>query len=334
MSIPETHKVILFNETSESLDVLKYVDHPTPQVEGPHDIIIKNKYSGINFIEAYFRKGYYPATLPYILGREASGVVVATGDQVAGFKVGDKVAYLGGSSFAQYTKVLDTVSTILKLDDSTSDKQLKDYAAGLLQGLTALTFATEAHEIKKGEYILIWAAAGGVGRILTQIAAKKGAHVIAVVSTEEKAKLVHDLGAEYVINSSKEDVLARVKEISSIGVHATFDSVGKDSFQTSFDALARKGSFVSYGNSSGLVPPLSINTLSPKNIKLCRPQLFAYVTEKAEWEKYTQELFRLIDEGEILLDIFAVYELKDYAKAAAELEGRRTTGKLVLEIPQ
>ncbi|KAK6456914.1 NADPH:quinone reductase [Scheffersomyces xylosifermentans] len=333
-SLPKTQKVILIEENGESVDVLKYVDSPTPEITSPHDVIVKNQFAGVNFIEAYFRKGIYPVQLPAILGREASGVVAAVGDEVTKYKVGDKIAYLSTQTFAQYTKIQDSLQAVLPVGKDVSDEKFKAYGAILVQGLTALTFITEAHNVQKGEYILVWAAAGGVGRLLVQLISARGAHVIAIASTDEKLAVAKELGAEFVINSTTEDINAKVKEITGgKGVAATFDSVGKDSFDISFEALARKGTFVSYGNSSGVVPPLPINKLSPKNIKLTRPQLFGYVAAPEEWEHYTSTLLKLIDSGELKFELHTA-KLEDYKQVATNLESRKTTGKIVLEIPQ
>lgn len=333
--LPSTQKVALFEENSDSVDVIKYTDFDTPKIASPNEIIIKNKFAGVNFIDSYFREGIYPSQKPHIFGREAVGVVAAVGDKVTKFSVGDKVAYLSGSTFAQFTKLTDSYVQILKLDPSTSDESLKFYAAALLQGLTALTFIHEAYVVKKGDYVLVWAAAGGVGKILTQLISQQGAHVIAIASTEEKLALAKKYGAEYGVNHLTDDIVEKVKEITDgKGVNASFDSVGKDSAEISLTSLGRKGTFVSYGNSSGVVPPLSINRLSPKNLTVLRPQLFGYVTTSEEWEHYVRLLFKLIDSGDLKIDILKTYPLSEYKQATYDLEGRKTTGKLVLEVPQ
>lgn len=333
MSIPKTQKAAYANAVSESVEGIIYGDVESPQISGPEDIIIKNKYAGINFIESYFRKGLYPATFPYIFGREAAGVVAAIGDNVTKYKVGDKVAYLSASTFAQYTKAKQSDLRIKKLPDSASDDVLKFWASALVQGLTAITFVHEAYEVKKGDYILVWAAAGGVGQIITQYTSNLGAHVIAVASTDEKLALAKLLGADYLIKLS-DDVAAKVKEITGgAGAIASFDGIGKDTFQTSLDALARKGTLVSYGNASGLVPPFAITTLSSKNIKVLRPTVFNYIYTPEEWEHYAALLEKSFEDKVVKLDI-QTYPLSEYKEATTALEGRKTTGKLVLEIPQ
>lgn len=332
ISIPATQKVVLINGTGD-LDVIKYQDYPVPTI-GDSELLIKNKYAGVNYIESYFRKGIYPVEKPYVLGREATGVVVAKGNSVKGYDIGDKVGYISNATFAQYTKFSES-GPILKLPKDSSDEKLKFYAASLLQGLTALTFIHEAYDVKPDDYILLYAAAGGVGLIFDQLLKLRGAHTIAVSSTDEKLSLAKKFGAEFGINPSKDDILSKVKEITNgNGVDAVFDSVGKDTFETSLAALKNKGTFVSYGNASGPVPPFSISKLSPKNIKLLRPQLYAYITAPHDWEKYSKKLLELLDSNKLKILIHKTYPLSEYKEAANELESRKSTGKLVLEIPQ
>ncbi|CAI4055306.1 NADPH:quinone reductase SKDI_02G1490 [Saccharomyces kudriavzevii IFO 1802] len=331
-TIPETQKVVLIDGVG-GYDIIKYENYPVPLISDK-DILIKNKYTGVNYIESYFRKGLYPCEKPYVLGREATGVIVAKGKDVTNFETGDQVAYISNSTFAQYTK-FPSEGTIMKLPSGTSDEKMKLYAAGLLQALTALSFTNEAYHVKKGDYILVYAAAGGVGLILNQLLRMKDAHAIAVASTYEKLETAKDYGAEFLIDSSKEDILTRVLEITDgKGVDASFDSVGKDTFDTTLAALKRKGVFVSFGNASGLIPPFSINRLSPKNITLLRPQLYGYIAEPEEWKYYTNKFVDLIDSKKLNIKIYKTYPLKDYNVAAADIESRKTIGKLVLEIPQ
>lgn len=335
MSIPKTHHVSLFKETSPSVDAIIYTEIDAPQITGPHDVIVKNKYAGVNFIEGYFRKGTYDVPTPYVFGREAAGVVAAVGDKVQKYQVGDKIAYLSPGSFAQYTKLPESHVQASKLSAETTDEQLKLYAATLLQGLTALTFVHEAYEVKKGDYILVWAAAGGVGQSITRYTSALGAHVIAVASTEEKLKIAKDLGAEFLVNSLTEDVLARVKEITNgVGVAASFDSVGKDTWDITYNAVARKGTIVSFGNASGVVPPVALFTLTPRNLRLLRPLLMGYLQTAEEWDHYSKLLQDSLKAGLVSDSVFKTYPLSEYKQAATDLEGRKTTGKLVLEIPQ
>lgn len=335
MSIPKTHHVIQISETSPSFDALKYIEVPTPQITSPTDVIVKNKYAGINLIESYFRKGIYPVQLPAVLGREAAGVVAAVGSDVKNFKVGDKIAYLSSGTFAQYTKISDSHAQFSNLGENATDEDLKFYGSALVGALTPISFVEEAHKVQKGEFILVWAAAGGVGGLLVQLAKAKGARVIAIALTKEKLELASSLGAEFLINHKTDDIVAKVKEFTNgQGVAASFDSVGKDSFETSLESLALKGSFISYGNATGQVPPLSINRLTPKNIRLLRPSLYGYVSTKEAFDHYFGVLRKLIELGTFKFPITKVYPLSEYPEATRALESSETTGKLTLEIPQ
>lgn len=333
MSIPKTHHVSLIEEIGQSTDLIQYKEVAAPQITDPKDIIVKNHYAGVNFIEAYFRKGVYPATTPYTFGREATGVVAAVGDKVTKFQVGDKVVYLGGNLFAEYTKIEPSNFRITKLDPNTTDEQLKVYSASIVGGLTAFTLIRDAYHVKKGDQILVWAAAGGVGQVLTQLASDVGAEVIAVASTPEKLQLAKNKGAKYLINSSSDDIVAKVLEYTNnVGVVASFDSVGKDSFEASLAALKLRGHFVSYGNASGVVPPFLLGRLSAKNVSVVRPVLFNYVATPEEWESKTREFFGLIAQGKVDIGITKTYPLSEYKQAATDLESRKTTGRLVLKI--
>ena len=338
VTIPEKQSVIYYDKTGGP-EVLQFsTDFPVPSDLASNEILVKNRYSGINYIETYFRNGIYPASFPYIPGREASGEIVAIGSDVKNFKIGDKIAYLGNQNFAQFTKLDSNKVSIINVGSNATDDQLKLYAASLLQGLTAITFINEAYNVKEGDYILVTAAAGGVGLILVQLLSKiKKAHVIAVASTNEKLDKAKVNGAEFLLNSSElsyDQIADKILEITNgKGADGIFDSIGKDSFEMDMKSIKRKGTIVSFGNASGAVSPLSITRLSPKNVKIARPQLFGYVTEPEEFQFYTESLFDLIKNGDLKIDIYKVYPLKDYKTATIEMEGRKTSGKILLEIP-
>lgn len=325
-SLPTENKGIFITETGGP-EVLKYGSIAVPKV-GPKGVVVKNSYSGVNFIEAYFRKGLYPAKYPLTLGRESAGEVVAVGDEVTKFKVGDRVGYLNPGGFAEYTAVEET-ATIVKLPEDVSDRQ---WAISALQLMTAETLVREAHPLKEGEIVLVHAAAGGVGGLLIQLAKRIGAKVIASTSSEEKAAVAKELGADYVINYKKDDIATKVKEFTNgAGVNASYDSVGAATFQASIDSLARKGTYVTYGNASGPVPPINALTLSSKGIKVVRPTLFVYLSGPGEWGFYTSQLFKDIESG-IKLRVHKEYPIQDYAEATKELESGKTLGKLILKI--
>ncbi|SCU99452.1 LADA_0H19856g1_1 [Lachancea dasiensis] len=329
-AIPSTHKAVFIRETG-GLEVLRYEDYPVPKV-GDNDILVKNKYAGVNFIESYFRKGIYPSEKPYVLGREATGIVVAKGQNVTKFDLNDKVAYICAGTLAQYTSVNEH-GKIVRLPESTSEEKLKLYAASLIQVMTAVTFVREAYTIQKGDFALLYAAAGGAGLAFNQVLKSAGARVIAVASTGAKLQLAQEYGAEFLINSSTDDILAKVLEYTNgEGVSVAYDSVGKDTFDTTLAAVKRKGTIVSFGNASGSVDPLHIGRLTPKNVKLLRPSLLGYLGSEEEWDFYSRQLIELVDGGKVKVLISKVYPLSEYKQATTALEARKTVGKLLIEI--
>ena len=230
-------------------------------------------------------------------------------------------------AYAEYTAV--PASKAVKVP---SDMDPKIGAAALLQGLTALTLIREAHHVKKGDWVLVHAAAGGTGLWLCQLLKAVGANVIGTASTAEKVELASKAGATHMINYSKEDVKSKVDELTKgAGVIAVFDGVGKDTFDLSLDCLARKGSLISFGNASGAVPPVAIARLSAKNARLMRPTLFGYLVTREEFEHYVNELFDFVLKDKLDVRIHEVYPLSQVARAHEDLQGRKTTGKLLLD---
>ncbi|PWW77714.1 NAD(P)-binding protein [Tuber magnatum] len=329
-SLPKTQRSVQINAHG-GVDVIKIVtDAPVP-APADNEVLVKNTYAGMNFIDIYSRMGLYPApSFPHTLGREAEGTIAAVGKSVRNFKVGDRVAYLGTGAQQEYTALAP-----LHVAHVPSAIQEGYAAAAILQGITALSFARESYEIKKGDYILVHSAAGGLGLWLVQIAKSIGARVIATASTDKKLEMAEDHGAEFLINYSTQDWVAEVKEITKDaggGVAAVFDGVGKDTFDGDLEVVRRKGTLVSLGNASGAVPPFVIARLAPKNLKLLRPQLFAYIAEREEFEAYTKEIFDWIVEGKVKVNIHKTYPLEEVAQAQTDLGSRATTGKLILKI--
>ncbi|KAI0113959.1 hypothetical protein GGR51DRAFT_504980 [Nemania sp. FL0031] len=326
--VPKTMKAVYISKTGGT-EVLEYktdVPVPTP-IDG--NILVKNDFVGVNFIDTYFRSGLYPAPqFPYILGREGEGTIVAVGDgDVLDFKVGDKVVYMGDSAYAEYTST--PASRALKVPSSFKPGTA---AASLLQGLTALTLVREAHHVQKGDWVLVHAAAGGTGLLLCQLLRAIGANTIGTVSTPEKAELATAAGAAHIINYSHEDVKERVLALTEgKGCIAIFDGVGKATFDLSLACVARKGTMVSFGNASGAVPPFTINRLTAKNARLLRPTLFNYVTTREEFTGYTEELFGFIEKDGLNVRVHEVYPLTEIKRAQEDLEGRKTTGKLLID---
>ncbi|KAG4415397.1 hypothetical protein IFR04_011446 [Cadophora malorum] len=327
-SIPKTMKGVLIEETG-GVEVLQYkTDLPVPSPKAG-EVLVKNDFIGVNYIDTYFRTGLYPAPKPEILGREAEGTIVAVGDgDILNLKVGDRVVWLGTSAYAEYSAAPAAKTHILPSELSPGIA-----AASILQGLTALTLIREAYHVQKDDWVLVHAAAGGVGLWLCQLLKAVGARTIGTASTSEKIELAKKNGAEFMINYKEEkDLVGKVKDLTGgAGVHAVFDSTGKDQFENDLEVVARKGTVVSYGNSSGAVPPFTISKLSGKNIKVLRPTLFNYIYTREEYERYTAELFDFIIKDKLNVRVHETYPLADIARAHTDLEGRKTTGKLILK---
>ncbi|KAJ1956797.1 hypothetical protein EC988_001164 [Linderina pennispora] len=320
-------QAIQFSQTGDA-SVLQLVDIPKPTPK-PGQILVRNRFAGVNFIDTYFRTGLYKAALPSSLGQEASGEVSAIGDGVTDFSVGDQVAYLANTdAYAQFAAAPS--DSAVKLPAGVS---LETGAATLIQALTAHTMVTRTYKVQPGDWVLVHAGAGGTGRLLIQLSKHLGANVIATVSTDDKAKVARAAGADHIIMYSHESVPERVHEIVPEGVHAVFDGVGKSTFEGSLESLRRLGTMVSFGNASGAVPPVDLFKLSAKNLALLRPRLFGYIVTKEEKQHHMGEVFKLIDQGKLDIQVSGVYDLKDVAQAHEDLEGRKTTGKLIIRIP-
>ncbi|KAJ3272280.1 NADPH:quinone reductase [Terramyces sp. JEL0728] len=305
---------------------LEYTDIAYPSIR-PTQIVVKNQYAGVNFIDTYHRSGLYKVELPFIPGREASGIVDQVGDQVSEFKVGDRVAYTGSSTYAENT-VAETKNTI-KIPDNVS---FQLGAAVLLQGLTAIALTRLVHSVQPGQTVLIHAAAGGTGQILVQLCRLYGATVIGTTSTPAKEELALKAGAHHVINYTKFDIAEEVMKITNgQGVDAVFDGVGKTTFDTSLACLKTLGSMVSFGNASGKVDPVDIMKLVPKCVRLSRPSLFNLIKTEQDFKNYASELFELISQGKLDITVSKVYDLQDAGQAHTDLEAKNTTGKIILK---
>ncbi|KAI9770530.1 MAG: NADPH:quinone reductase [Geoglossum simile] len=315
-------------EKTGGVEVLEFrTDLPVPEPkEG--EVLVKNEYIGVNYIDTYFRTGLYPSPKPEILGREACGSIISTGPKVPSqFSPGTRIVFLGVGTYAEYTST--SYARAIPVPASLPSDRA---AATLLQGLTALTLIREAHPVKPDDFVLVHAAAGGVGLWLCQLLRWVGARTIGTVSTDTKGELAKENGAGWVVDYSRENVAERVQEITGgEGVMAVFDGVGKDTFEGDLEVIARKGTVVSFGNASGPVPPFTINRLSAKNVKLVRPTLFNYIYTREEFEHYTNELFQFLEVENPNIEIHEVYPLQDVARAHTDLEGRKTTGKLLLK---
>ncbi|MEW6641941.1 MAG: quinone oxidoreductase [Pseudomonadota bacterium] len=296
---------------------------------GPGEARIRHTAVGLNFVDIYNRSGLYPAPLPSGLGSEAAGVVEEVGPGVTDLAPGDRVAY-GSSPLGAYAEArLIPADRLLKLPDSIDDKTA---AAMMLKGLTVQYLIRQTYRVKAGDTILLHAAAGGVGLILSQWAKHLGATVIGTVSSEEKAALAKQHGCAHTINYTKEDFVARVKEITGgQGVPVVYDSVGKDTFLKSLDCLAPLGLVALFGQSSGSVEPLNLGLLAQKgSLFVTRPTLFTYAAKRENLVAMAKELFEVVGSGAVKIDVRQTYPLKEAARAQADLAARKTTGSTVL----
>jgi len=300
---------------------LKYTDLPKPS-PGPGQALVKIAATGVNFIDVYFRIGLYPAPPPVVLGNEGAGTVEAVGPDVTGVAPGDRVAYaMSRGSYAEYALVpaWQLVKIPAPVDFQTA-------AAAMLQGMTAHYLTHSTYPLKAGDSCLIHAAAGGVGLLLVQMAKMLGARVIGTVGNEEKAKQAHAAGADEVVIYTKEDFTAKAK-----GMNVVYDSVGKSTFTQSLDCLRPRGMMVSFGNASGPAPDFAPLILSQKgSLFLTRPSLAHYTLTPEELAWRAGDVLNWIGHGKLKLHIHKVYPLADAAQAHRDLEGRQTTGKLLL----
>lgn len=295
---------------------------------GPGEARVRHTAIGLNFIDTYHRSGLYPLPLPAILGSEGAGVVTEVGEDVSEVKAGDRVAYAGPVG-AYSEERLVAAHRLVPLPDDVDEKTA---AAAMLKGMTARYLLRKTHRVEEGETILLHSAAGGVGLIAAQWARSLGATVIGTVSTDEKAELARAAGCHHVVVTSREDLARRVDEITGgAGVRVVYDSVGRDTFETSLDCLAPLGLMVSFGNSSGPVAPFAPLLLSQKgSLFLTRPTLMAYTARREDLLETAADLFSVIRSGAVSVRIGATFPLREAAAAHRELESRRTTGSTVL----
>ncbi len=309
-------------------EVLEYVDVEVGE-PGPGEARVRQHAIGLNYIDVYFRTGLYPMPLPSSLGQEGAGVVEAVGEGVTHVKPGDRVAYAGRPNGA-YSEVRTMPADILvRLPDGID---FETGAAMMLQGLTVQYLFNGTYQVKPGQTILFHAAAGGVGLIACQWARALGVNLIGTVGSKEKGELAKAAGAAHVINYNEEDIVARVMEITQgQKVPVVYDSVGKDTFIRSLDCLQPRGLMVSFGNSSGAVPPFSMNELASRgSLYLTRPSLAAYVATRADLEARAADLFAMVESGKVKIDVRQRFPLADAAAAHVALEARRTTGSTIL----
>lgn len=306
-------------------DVLK-VEPLEIGAPGPGEAVVRQTAVGLNFIDTYHRSGLYPVTLPFTPGSEGAGIVEAVGEGVEHIKPGDRVAYLSGGAYASHLK--GAAAYMLKLPEGVTEETA---AAVLLKGLTAWFLLFEVRRAMPGDTALVWAAAGGVGSLLTPWAKSMGVRVIGVTSSEEKAALARANGADEIV-FSHEDVAARVRELTDgAGVDVSYDSVGKESAQASLDSLKPRGWFVTYGNASGAVDPIPPGVLNAKgSLIMTRPSLFHFIADEDGLRRGAAALFGALRTGALKADIGQRFPLRDVAAAHRALESRQTTGATIL----
>jgi len=296
---------------------------------GDGEVRVRHTAIGLNFIDCYVRSGLYPTlTPPGTIGMEAAGVVEATGTSVTAFAAGDRVAYVWNQPGAYIAERNVPARWLVKLPDGVDDRQA---AAMMLKGMTAEYLLHRMTQATAGDTVLVHAAAGGVGLILTAWAKHKGCRVIGTTSTEAKAELAKAHGADEVIVTSRETIPERVEAITGgEGCLYIYDGIGKDTFDASLASLKKYGHLVSYGNASGAVPPVNLQVLSPQCARLSRPSLFPHLTTRQDLDEISGNLLDAMAKGIVKVDINQTYPLAEAARAHADLEGRKTTGQTVL----
>ena len=308
-------------------EVMELVELPVPQPKA-NEAVVKLTAAGVNFIDVYNREGRYQAPVPFVLGQEGAGMVTAVGANVKSVKPGDRVAWtalLG--SYAEYAAV--PADRLVPIPAGVTDQQA---AASMLQGMTAHYLVHDTYPLKHGETALVHAAAGGVGLLIVQMAHHIGARIIATVSTDEKAKLAREAGADEIILYTQSDFEVETKRLTGgRGVDVVYDSVGKTTFEKGLNILRPRGMMVLFGGSSGAAPPFDPIVLTQKgSLFLTRPSLASYIATRADLVTRSSAVFAMMAAGELKLRIEHLYPLAEAQRAHRDLEGRKTTGKLLL----
>jgi NADPH2:quinone reductase len=320
-------RAIVVHQTGEP-EVMQWEDWPVPAIS-TGQVRVKHTAIGFNMIDTYRRKGLYPLPLPFIPGSEAAGIVEEVAGDVNSVRVGDRVVYATTGTGAYSEQRIINASELVKLPDDISDDIA---AAAFLKGLTAWALLTGVHQLKQNEAVLIYAAAGGVGSILCQWAKLLSARVIGVVGSEEKVAVARQNGCDEVINYNQVDIASTVRALTGgVGVDVVYDSLGQATFNSSLDALKPRGLMVSYGNATGPVAAFNILDLMRKgSLFLTRPQLYSYISTRAELEQGANALFDVIRSAAVSVNIRQRFDLKDAVKAHLVVESKQTTGATIL----
>jgi NADPH:quinone reductase len=318
----------IVTHTTGGAEVLRYEDRAVP-APAAGQVLLRHTAIGVNYIDVYHRSGLYPLpSLPAIIGMEGAGVVEALGEEVSDLAVGDRVAYACGPTGAYAERRVAPAAQMVKIPVGISDEIA---ASIMLKGMTAQYLLHDTAPVRAGDWVLVHAAAGGVGLLLCQWAKHLGCHVIGTISTEAKAELVRAHGCDHPVITLGGNFAARVKELTGgKGCRVIYDGIGRDSFADSMESLAMCGRLVCFGQASGPIDPISPGALSAKSASLSRPVLFHYTAQRADLLRIAGSLFDVIASGAVKVAPPARYALRDAARAHADLEGRRTTGQLVL----
>jgi NADPH:quinone reductase len=306
-------------------EVLKLTEFPTP-TPGPREALVRVEVAGVNFLDIHFRRGDFEVEPPLMLGVEGAGVVEAVGDDVTDVSVGMRVAWAGCTgSYA--THLVAKARKLVPIPDGIDTRTA---GAAIMQGMTAHYLTRKAFRLKRDDFAVVYAATGGVGSLLCQMAKQAGATVIAFVSTPAKVKLAKEAGLEHVFFYEAKDLVKRVRSISGLGPHVVYDSVGKDTFATSLQLLRKRGTCVVYGRSSGPVAPFNVAELAKKSLYLTRPVLAHFTSNRKELLFRANAVFDAIKAGTLKVKITASFPLAAASIAHTKLASRETTGKLVL----
>ena len=318
----------IYIEQNGGIEVLQYGERPVPE-PARNEVLVKLVYSGVNMVDTNHRSGTSKVPLPAMIGSEGAGVIESIGEGVSGFRPGDRVVYtMSRGSYAEYAAV--PVNRLVHIPETSN---FREAAASMLQGMTAHYLAHSVFPLKSGDTALIHAAAGGTGRLLVQMAAMAGARVIATVGTEAKAELAREAGAAETILYDREDWVAAVKQSTGgKGVEVVYDSVGKSTFIKSLECLKLRGMMVFFGQASGQVGPVDLMVLAKNCLFVTRPGISGYTATRQELDWRAGDVFRWIGEGKLKLRIDREYPLEQAAEAHRCIEGRGTTGKLLLRI--
>ncbi|EIW70223.1 hypothetical protein TREMEDRAFT_38859 [Tremella mesenterica DSM 1558] len=339
MSIPKSMKAIRVEKTGgPEVNVLEEIPVPIP---GKGEGLVKVLWTGTNFIDNYFRSGLYPRPLPYTPGQDIVGILLSLPEDyvptdssdLPRLEIGQKILapVAGSGSFAEYA-----TCPISKIAPLPNDIPGPDGIAASTTAFTALALVTESYEVKKGDWVLVRAASGGVGLVLCQLCAHLGANVLGTVSSPAKADLAKQNGAQHVLftTDSSEENVKRVLELSGGGVHVVYDGVGKDTFEEDFEVVRPKATIVTFGNASGAVPPFSPLKLGPKALKLTRPTMNPFISTQEDFTRYASKIFDLIKQGGLKFTIHKIYDFspEGVSQSQIDIASRGTVGKLVIKV--